>query len=184
MKMCFLCTISLPKQAFSKRQWQKHIKKGSKSSMKCNSCINLFLSKSGSKGNILVRDHALSNGLVDGSLHHVPGKIIKDRAMRCKVVDREVANKLYHEFLSRFQVFSMTIEDILVFGHDIQSYQRFFSMTSVPPDDPISCQCIYDFLTTIRTPTVLHKQFSHCPDSLHSHFWPIGTFLDSPSMTK
>ena len=60
-----------------------------------------------------MRDHALSNGLVDGSLHHVPGKIIKDRAMRCNVVDREVANKLYHDFLSRFQVFSMTIEDIL-----------------------------------------------------------------------
>ena len=171
-------------EAFSKRQWQKHFKKGSKSSRKCNSCINVFLSKSGSKGNILVRDHALSNGLVDGSLHHVPGKIIKDRAMRCNVVDREVANKLYHDFLSRFQVFSMTIEDILVFGHDIESYQRFLSMTSVPPDDPISSHCIYDFLTTIRTPTVLHQQFSYCPNTLQSHYWPIGTFLDSPSMTK
>ena len=43
--------------------------------------------------------------------------------MRCDVVDREVANKLYHDFLSRFQVFSMTIEDILAFGHDIESYE-------------------------------------------------------------
>jgi hypothetical protein len=83
-----------------------------------------------------VRYHALSNGLVDGYLHHVPGKNIKDRAMRCDVVDREVANKLYHDFLLRFQVFSMSIEDILAFDHDIESYQRFLSMTSVPPDDP------------------------------------------------
>ena len=87
-------------QAFSKRQWQKHNKKGSNSSRKCTSCITAFLSKSGSKGNILVRDHALSNGLVDGYLHHVPGKIINDRAMQCDVVDREVANKLYHDFIS------------------------------------------------------------------------------------
>jgi hypothetical protein len=47
-----------------------------------------------------VKDHALSNGLVDGILHHVPGNIIKDRAMRCDVIDREVANNLYHDFLS------------------------------------------------------------------------------------
>ena len=80
-KMCFICTILLPMQAFSKRQWQWHNKKGSNSSRKCISCIKKFLSKSGSIGHVLVRDHALSNGLVDGKLHHVSGKIIKDPAM-------------------------------------------------------------------------------------------------------
>jgi len=115
---------------------------------------------------------------------HVPGKIIKDHAMQCDVVDREVANKLYYDFLSRFQILSMSIEDILAFGNDIESYQRFLSMTSVPPDDPISSHCIYDFLTTIRTPPILHQQFLHRPNTLQSHFWPIGMFFDSPSMTK
>ena len=56
-------------------------------------------------------------------------------------------------------------------------------MTSVPPDDPISSQCIYDFQTTISTPPVLHQQFSQCPKTLQHHSWPIGKFLDSPSMT-
>jgi hypothetical protein len=69
-KMCFICTIVLPIQAFSKRQWQWHNKKGSNSSRKCISCIKKFLSKSGSIGHVLVRDHAPSNGLVDGKLHH------------------------------------------------------------------------------------------------------------------
>ena len=183
-KMCFICTISLPMWAFSKRQWQQHNKKGSNSSRKCNACINVFLSKSGSTGNVLVRDHALSNGLVDGNLHHLPGKKIKDRAIRCEFIDREVANKLYHDFLSRFKVYSMSVEDIVAFDQDIESYHRFLHMTSVPPDNPILSHCIYDFLTTIRTPTVSHQQFSARPNTLQSHCWPMGKFLDSPSMTK
>ena len=183
-KICFICTISLPMWAFSKRQWQQHNKKGSNSSRKCNACINVFLSKSGSTGNVLVRDHALSNGLVDGNPHHLPGKIMKDHAMQCDFIDREVANKLYHDFLSRFRVYSMSVEDIVAFGHDIESYHRFLCMSLVPPDDPNSSHCIYDFLTTIRTPTILHQKFSVCPNTLQSHFWPIGKFLDSPSMTK
>lgn len=78
----------------------------------------------------------------------------------------------------------MSIEDIVVFGHDSDSYLRFLCMTSVPPSDHISSHCIFDFLTTIRTPPVLHQRFSHCPNQLQSHVWPIGTFIDSPSMTK
>ena len=79
-KECFICTIALPMHAFSKRQWHK---KGSISSRKCLSCIKKFLSDSGSLGPVLLRDHAMSNGLVDGLLHHVSGKIIRDRAMQC-----------------------------------------------------------------------------------------------------
>ena len=78
----------------------------------------------------------------------------------------------------------MSVEDIVAFGHDIESYHRFLCMSLVPPDDPNSSHCIYDFLTTIRTPTILHQKFSVCPNTLQSHFWPIGKFLDSPSMTK
>ncbi len=107
-KMCFICTIFLPMQAFSKRQWQWHNKKGSNSSRKCISCIKKFLSKSGSIGHVLVRDHALINGLVDGKLHHVSGKIFKDRAMQCQLIDREVANNLSHDFLSKFRESSMS----------------------------------------------------------------------------
>ena len=78
----------------------------------------------------------------------------------------------------------MSIGDIVAFGHDIESYRRFVCMTSIPPDDPISSHFIYDFLTTIRTPPVMHQRFSHCPNTLQSHIWPIGKFLDAPSMTK
>ena len=113
-KMCFLFTISLPMQAFSKRQWQWHSKKGSNSSRKSISSIKKLLSKSGSIGHVLVRDHALSNWLADGKLHRLEGKIIKDRAMRCQLVDKEVANNLYHDFLSKFIVSSMSVEDIVL----------------------------------------------------------------------
>ncbi len=180
-KDCFIYTTALPMHAFSKRQWHK---KGSISSRKCLSCIKKFLSDSGSLGTVLLRDHAMSNGLVDGNLHHVSGKIIKDCAMQCDLIDREVANKLYHDFLSIFKVSSMSVEDIVVFGLDTVSYQRFLRMTSIPPDDPIPSKCTYDFLTSIRTPQVLHKQFTQCPNTNRSHFWPIGTFHDSPSMMK
>ena len=87
-KMCFLCTISLPMWAFPKRQRQWYNKKGSNSSRKCIPCIKKFLSKSGSIGHVVVRDHALSNELVDGKLHHLEGKKIKDRAMRYQLMDR------------------------------------------------------------------------------------------------
>jgi hypothetical protein len=125
----------------------------------------------------------MSNELGDGNLHHVSGKIIRDRAIQCDLFDREVANKLHHDFLSRFKVSSMSVEDVVAFGLDIESYQRFLCMTS-PPGDPIPSSCIYDFLTTIRTPPVLHKQFTQRPNTNQSHLWPIGTFHNSPSMTK
>jgi hypothetical protein len=126
----------------------------------------------------------MSNGLADGNLHHVSGKIIRDHAMRCDLIDREVANKLYHDFLSRFKVSYMSVEDIFTNGLDIESYQIFLCMTSILPDDPIPSNCIYDILTTIRTPPVLHKQFTQRPNTNRSHFWRIGTFHDSPSITK
>jgi hypothetical protein len=168
-----------PNACILMRQWHK---KGSISSRKCLSCIKKILSDSRSLGPVLLRDHAMRNGLVDGILHHVSGKIIRDRAMRCDLINREVANKLCHDFLSRFKVSS--IDDVGAFGLNIESYQRFLCMTSIPPGDSIPSNCIYDFLTTIRTPPVLHKQFIQRPNTIQSHFWPIGTFLDSPSMTK
>jgi hypothetical protein len=152
--------------AFSKRQWHK---KGSISSRKCLSCIKKFLSDSRSLGPVLLRDHAMSNGLVDGILHHVSGKIIRDRAIQCDLIDREVANKLCHDFLSRFKVLSISVEDIVAFGLDIEFHQIFLCMTSIPPGDPIPSNCIYDFLTTIKTPPVLHKQFFQHPNTNQSH---------------
>jgi hypothetical protein len=77
-KECFICTIALPMHAFAKRQWHK---KGSISSRKCLFCIKKFLSDSGSLGPVLLRDLAMSNGLVDGNMHDVLGKIIRNRAM-------------------------------------------------------------------------------------------------------
>ncbi len=130
-KMCFICTISLPMQAFSKRQWQWHNKKGSNSSRKCISCIKKFLSKSGSIGHVLVRDHALSNGLVDGKLHHVSGKIIKDPAMWCQLIDRKVANNLYLDFLSKFRVSSMSVEDIVSFGMNTEPIRGSYSWLQI-----------------------------------------------------
>ncbi len=132
-KEWFICTIALPMHAFSKRHGHK---KGSISSRKCLSCIKKFLSDSGSLGPVLLRDHAMSNGLVDGILHHVSGKIIRDCAMQCNLIDREVANKLCHDYLSKFKVSSMSVEDIVAFGLDIECYQRFLCMTSIQQVTP------------------------------------------------
>jgi hypothetical protein len=111
-KKCFVYTIFLPIHAFSKRQWHK---KGSVSLRKCLSCINKFLMDSGGIGPILLRDHVMSNGLVGGNLHHVSVKKIRDHTMQCDLIDRNVAYKSYHEFLSRFQVCCMLVEDIAAF---------------------------------------------------------------------
>ena len=43
--------------------------------------IEKLLKKTGSIGHVLVRNHALSNGLVDSKLHLYEGKKIKDQSM-------------------------------------------------------------------------------------------------------
>ena len=183
--MCFLCTNTLEKHAFSKRQWQRHNNSNvSISSRKCLSCIEKLLKKTGSIGHVLVRNHALSNGLVDGKLHLHEGKKIKDRSMRCQIIDREVANAMYCDFITKFKVSSMSVENIVHLGMDTDSYQRFLLMTSKEPEDPIQSNCMYDFLTTTRNPQVMHQKFIQTPTIDQSHVWQMGSFHDSPSMTK
>jgi hypothetical protein len=70
----------------------------------------------------------------------------------------------------------MSVEDIVSFGMNTESYQRFILMTSNQQDDPIPNNCIYDFLTTIRNPQVLHKQFAQRPTTNQSHFMANRNF--------
>jgi hypothetical protein len=56
--------------SFSKKLWKK--KKG-----RCVSCVEEF-TKAGSVRMILQRNHSTSNGIVDGVMHQVPGKKVRD----------------------------------------------------------------------------------------------------------
>jgi hypothetical protein len=64
-KECFICTIMLPMHAFSKRHLQEGIYFIKEVSFLYQKVFVRSL------GPVLLRDHAMSNGLVDGILHHV-----------------------------------------------------------------------------------------------------------------
>ncbi len=131
--MCFLCTNSLEKHAFSKRQWQRHNNSNvSLFSRKCLSCIEEFLKKTGSIEHVLVRNHALSNGLVDGKLHLHEGKKIKDRSMQCQLIDREVANAMYCDFITKFKFFIDESKPHSSF--DVAFVMQNFYQENTPPD--------------------------------------------------
>ncbi len=91
---------------------------------------------------------------------------------------------MYRDFLTKFKVSSMSVEHIVHLGMDTDSYQRFLLMTSKEPEDPIRSNYTYDFLTTMRNSQVLHHKFTQTPTIDQSHVWQMGTFHDSPSMTK
>ena len=77
VKICSVCARTLPHSDsdFSRKQHHSSLRK-------CISCISQ-IDNSGKRGQVLLRNHRMSNGLVDGVLHEVPGKKTQDRAIRC-----------------------------------------------------------------------------------------------------
>jgi len=69
VKICSVCARTLPHSNFSRKQHHSLLRK-------CKSCIRQ-LDNSGTIGQVLLRNHRMSNGLVDRILHDVPGKKFK-----------------------------------------------------------------------------------------------------------
>jgi hypothetical protein len=125
----------------------------------------------------------MSNGLVDGMLHEVPGKKTQDRAIRCIKDDRTVSRDILSQFLSTFPVQVMRLNDIAALGYNPASFKLCKLMTFIKPTSPIPRDFLNDFLTTIRYPLVSHKEMHQLPSTKTSHSFPINQFHDSPTMT-
>jgi hypothetical protein len=76
-------------------------------------------------GRILIREHAMSNRLVDGQLHEVPGKKVRDQAACASAQDKEEAQQGMITFDSQFQltnILSCTCPTLdLILNHTVHS---------------------------------------------------------------
>jgi len=125
----------------------------------------------------------MSNGLVDGILHDVPGKKTQDRAIRCIKDDRAVPRDILSRFLTTFPVQVMRLNDIAALGYNPASFKLCKLMTFIKPTTPIPRDFLNDFLTTIRDPVVSHQEMRELPSTKPSHSFPMNQFHDSPTMT-
>ncbi len=62
---------------------------------------------------ILLQEHSMmSNRLVDGQLHCVPGKMRLDRASRAHPEDRINAKQVLCNFITKFNVVDQSVADV------------------------------------------------------------------------
>jgi hypothetical protein len=142
------------------------------------------MNNDGKAGRILIREHAMSNILVDGQLHDVTGKKVRDRAARLSQQDKEETDRGMNSFFLKFTLSTESIFDISNLGIDCGSYNRFMCITFIPPSSPIPTASVNNFLTTIRNPPVDHEMFSVLPVTSSSAIYSINSFLDLPTMTR
>jgi hypothetical protein len=92
VKLCSICSMYLPLSTFSNSQHRHKF-------WKCISCVTK-IAAAGATGCSLVRDHCMSNGLVDGKLHQAPGRKVQDQAIQCdpSFVLRYNMNKIKLQF--------------------------------------------------------------------------------------
>ena len=133
-QQCSVCSRFLSKCMFSKRQ----LAKISVIARKCSFCLQEIV-RNGSKAVILLREHSMSNQLVDGKLHCVPGKMRLDRACRAHPEDRIEAKQVLCNFITKFHVVDQSVENICNLNFNNLSYQSFMAMTFIQPDTPIPC---------------------------------------------
>ncbi len=174
-KICSVCARTLPHSDFSRKQHHSLLRK-------CKSCITQ-LDNSGTKSQVLLRNHRMSNGLVDGILHDVPGKKTQDRAIRCIKDDRTVSQDILTQFLTTFPVKVMRLNNIAALGYNPASFKLCKLMTFIKPTTPIPRDFLNDFLTTIQDPLVSHQEMRQLPSTKPSHSFPVNQFHDSPTMT-
>jgi hypothetical protein len=85
---CVTCATLKHQVSFSNRQWSKP-----RNSRRCLSCVQHLMNDAGPAGNILIREHAMSNRMIDRQLHEVPGRKIRDRAACASAQDKEEAQQ-------------------------------------------------------------------------------------------
>jgi hypothetical protein len=179
-QQCSVCSRFLSKCMFSKRQ----LTKISVIARKCSFCLQ-EIARNGSLAVILLREHSMSNRLVDGILHSVPGKMRLDRACHAHPEDRIEAKQVLCNFITKFHVVDQSVENICNLKFNNLSYQSFMAMTFIQPDTPIPREYMNDFLTTIRHERpVTHKKISVIPTTSSSHSYQVDIFKDSPTMTR
>jgi hypothetical protein len=149
-KICSVCARTLPHTDFSRKQHHSSLRK-------CKSCIRQIVN-SGTRGQVLLRNHRMSNGLVDGMLHKVPEKKTQDRAIRCIKDDRTVSQDILSQFISTFLVRVMQLNDIAALGYNPASFKLCKLMTFIKPTSPIPrdsvtpCSCTMNRRSVIRRP--------------------------------
>jgi hypothetical protein len=79
------------------------------------------MNNAGKAGQILIREHAMSNRLVDGKLHNVTGKKVRDRAAHLSQQDKEEAERGINSFSLKFTLSMNSIFDISNLGIDCGS---------------------------------------------------------------
>jgi hypothetical protein len=173
---CVTCAIMKRREDFSYQQWSKP-----NNAKKCLSCVQHLMSDGCSAGWILIREHAMSNRLVDGKLHYVPGKKVKDRAARPSAKDKKEAQQGLDSFDYQFQLAKNSVLSISNLGFDIESYSSFNKMTFILPSASLPIDGVNDFATTIRYPNAIHEIFSLMPVTSSNTSHPMNSFHDSPT---
>jgi hypothetical protein len=134
---------------------------------------------------ILLREHLMSNRLVDGQLHCVPGKMRLDKASRAHPEDRINTKQVLCNFITKFNVVDQSVADVRNLNFNNQSYKIFTAMTFLQPDTSIPRKYMNNFLTTIwHEHPVSHQEFSVLPTRNSSDSYQVDTFKDSPTMTR
>ena len=82
MRVCYSCQENLSADDFVSSQWR--------TGGKCITCVRSILRGKGkddtaTKNHVLVVDHEMSTGLIDGEIHIAPGKKAKERAVRARL---------------------------------------------------------------------------------------------------
>ncbi len=111
---CVTCATMKHREDFSYQQWRKP-----NNAKKCLSCVQHLMSDGCPAGRILIREHAMSNRLVDGKLHYVPGKKVKDSAACPSAKDKKEAQQGLYSFDYRFQLAKNSVLSISNLGFDI-----------------------------------------------------------------
>jgi hypothetical protein len=124
----------------------------------------------------------MSNPLVDGQLHCVPGKMRLDRASCAHPEDRINAKQVLCNFITKFNVVDQSVADVCNLNFNNQSYKNFTAMAFLQPDTPIPRKYMNNFLTTIRHEhPASHQEFSVLPTRNSSDSYQVDTFKDSPT---
>jgi hypothetical protein len=176
---CITCVKVKHRVNFSNRQWSKP-----QHAQKCLSCIQHLMNNTGKAGWISIREHAMSNRLVDGKLHDVTGKKVRDRAALPSQQDKEVADRGVNSFFSTFKLRMDSIFDISNLGIYCGSYNRFMCIRFIPPPSSIPTASVNNFLRTICNPPVDNEMFSVLPVTSSSATYPINSFMDLPTITR
>lgn len=105
-QVCSTCATLRERQLFSKRQWTLG------ASRRCKECVLKF-EDSGERGLIVMGEHRLSDGMVDGKKHRAPGRKVRDRSRRPSQCDFEHASQVIQSLHACFDLKADDYENLM-----------------------------------------------------------------------